>query len=131
MIPLRPYLLRAIYEWTIDNGYTPHILVDANISGVKVPPASIRDGRITLNIHPNAVHKLELKNDWVLFSARFSGQSFTVEVPAEAVLAIFAKENGRGIFFQEESPDTPLPPDGQPPATNQPKKKGPALKIVK
>jgi stringent starvation protein B len=131
MIPLRPYLLRAIYEWTLENDFTPHILVDANIDGVKVPLEFVRDGRITLNIHPNAIRKLELKNDWVFFSARFSGRSLVVEVPVEAVLAIFAKENGRGIFFQEESPDTPLPPEGNSPASNQPKKKGPSLKIVK
>ncbi len=129
MTPLRPYLLRAIYEWTIDNGYTPHILVDANANGVRVPPAFVREGRITLNIHPNAIRELELKNDWILFSARFNGQNFAVEVPVDAVLAIFAKENGRGIFFQEESPDTP--PEDNPPIGDALRKKGPALKIVK
>ena len=128
MIPLRPYLLRAVYDWTLESGFTPHILVDATLDGVKVPTDYVRDGRITLNIHPQAVHALELGNERVQFSARFGGRAMDVEVPIVAVLAVFAKENGRGIVFQEEPPSGP-PEDtpGNPAAS----KKGPTLKLVK
>ncbi len=98
----RPYLIRAIYEWAVDNGLTPHVLVDAEISGVQVPSAYVQEGRIALNIHPRAVEGLQLGLDSILFSARFSGRSFEVEVPISAVLAIYARENGRGFFFQKE-----------------------------
>jgi stringent starvation protein B len=130
MIPLRPYLIRAVYEWTIDNGYTPHILVQADAEGVKVPADYVRDGRITLNVHPQAVKDLDLGNEWVSFSARFGGQSFPVEVPVSAVIAAFARENGRGMFFQEEPPEQPSPdkPTG---TTSGATKKGPQLKLVK
>ena len=127
MIPLKPYLLRAIYDWALDNGFTPHILVDAAGPGVCVPPAFVRDGRITLNIHTNAVRGLDLTNDRISFSARFAGESFQVGVPIGAVLAIFARENGRGVFFQdEEGAEQEPPPKGGP----TPERK-PTLRIVK
>ncbi len=129
MTPLRPYLLRAVQEWALDNGYTPHILVDATMEGVSVPESYVRDGRITLNIHPQAVHQLDLGNERVSFFARFGGQSLGVDVPIHAVLAVFARENGRGVFFQDEPGDTP--PDGTPPDDAPSPKKGPQLKLVK
>lgn len=133
MIPLRSYLIRAIYEWAVDNGLTPHLLVDVEAAGVTVPPGYARDGRLTLNIHPQAVRDLQLGNDAITLSARFSGQSFPVHVPVNAVLATYAKENGRGMFFQEE-PETPPPgePSAPPPApSSPPPRKGPQLKRVK
>jgi stringent starvation protein B len=129
MTPLRPYLLRAVHEWALDNGYTPHILVDAAVEGVIVPNGYVRDGRITLNIHPQAVHQLDLGNDRVSFFARFGGQSLGVDIPIHAVLAVFARENGRGVFFQDEPGETP--PDGTPPDNTPSPKKGPQLKLVK
>lgn len=123
---LRPYLLRAVYQWAVDGGLTPHILVNAASDGVQVPQAYVKDGQITLNIHPNAVQRLELGNDAVQFSARFGGQVFSVLVPMSALLAVFARETGRGLFFQEEGGDEP-PADPQPPATP----KRPTLKRVK
>lgn len=129
MTPLRPYLLRAVHEWALDNGYTPHVLVDAAVEGVIVPNAYVRDGRITLNIHPQAVHQLDLGNDRVSFFARFGGQSLGVDIPIHAVLAVFARENGRGVFFQDEPGETP--PDGTPPDDTPSPKKGPQLKLVK
>lgn len=123
---LRPYLLRAVYQWAVDSGLTPHILVNAAVEGVQVPQAYVKDGQITLNVHPNAVQRLELGNDKIQFSARFGGQVFTVVVPMAALLAVFARETGRGLFFQEEGGDEPTP-EPQPPSTP----KRPALKRVK
>ncbi len=108
----RPYLIRAIYDWAVDNGLTPHVLVDANVPGVQVPSSYVRDGKIALNIHPRAVEGLQVGQDSIMFSARFGGLSFEVTVPVEAVLAIYARENGRGFFFQKE-PDS----DGRVPGT--------------
>lgn len=134
MTPLRPYLLRAVYEWALENGFTPHVLIDAAATGVSVPETYVRDGRITLNVHPQAVQALEMGNDSLRFSARFGGRPMEVEAPIMAVLAIFAKENGRGIVFQEEPP--PGPPDDNPPGDKGDKsdktdKKPPFLKVVK
>lgn len=128
----RPYLIRAIHQWAVDNNLTPHILVDASAAGVKVPTGYVQDGRVTLNIHPQAVRNLELGNEWLLFSARFGGQSLSVEIPSAAVLAVYVRETGRGIFFQGEDDMStaaggPTPP---PPSTPAPPK-GPRLKVVK
>ena len=121
--------MRAIFDWALDNGLTPYLLVDAAAPGVKVPPGYEQDGRITLNIHPQSVQGLELGKEWVMFSARFSGRSFSLEIPVSAVLAVYARENGRGFFFQAgtEGGDKPdqTPPDGSPP------RKGPSLKVIK
>ena len=102
----RPYLIRAIHEWAVDNNLTPHVLVDTTVVGVKAPAGYARGGRITFNIHPQAVMDLSLGNEWLLFSARFGGNSFAVEIPEKAVLAIYARETGRGIFFQGEDGET-------------------------
>lgn len=101
----RPYLLRAINEWILDNLQTPHILVDAVADKVVVPREYIEDGRIVLNISPNAVRDLEIGNDMLMCSARFSGRSFAIRVPVQHILAIYAKENGMGIVFPEEEAD--------------------------
>ncbi len=102
MISTKPYLIRAIREWAIDNGVTPQILVDAEIENVSVPPAYVQDGKIVLNIHDRAVNSIELNNEWVLFSARFGGVEHHIEVPVKAVLAIYARENGQGLFFKSD-----------------------------
>jgi len=95
----KPYLIRALNEWIIDNQMTPFLLVDANIEGVEVPQQHIRDGKIILNIAPGAVQEIAIEDEWIYFSARFSGQAFMINVPVNAVLAIYAKENGRGMMF--------------------------------
>ena len=100
----RPYLIRAIYEWAVDNGYTPHILVAADYPGVTVPRQHVQEGRITLNLSPMAVQSMHLEEDPIWFSARFSGRPFDVTVPCGAVLAIFARENGEGLVFGEVEP---------------------------
>jgi stringent starvation protein B len=135
MTSTRPYLIRAINEWAIENDLTPHLLVDALAEGVVVPTQFVKDGQIVLNISPSAVQAIELGNEWVLFSARFSGQSMNIEVPVSSVLAIYARENGQGIFFPEEE-GSPEPEGGgddskpaEKPVAKKPQK--PMLKVVK
>jgi Stringent starvation protein B len=101
--PRRPYLLRAFYEWLLDNQLTPHLVVDVTLPGVQVPMEYARDGQIVLNIAPRAVGALELANDEVRFNARFGGVPRQVSVPLAAVLAIYARENGAGTMFEPEA----------------------------
>ncbi|MGG1956135.1 ClpXP protease specificity-enhancing factor [Enterobacter cloacae] len=101
--PRRPYLLRAFYEWLLDNQLTPHLVVDVTLPGVLVPMEYARDGQIVLNISPRAVGNLELANDEVRFNARFGGVPRQVSVPLAAVLAIYARENGAGTMFEPEA----------------------------
>ena len=99
----RPYLIRALHEWMGDNALTAHIVVDATVPGVQVPPGSVRDGQVILNISMQATHRLELGNEGLRFAARFGGREQWVEVPVEAVVAIFARENGQGMSFDAPS----------------------------
>ncbi|WP_291972224.1 ClpXP protease specificity-enhancing factor [Candidatus Symbiopectobacterium sp.] len=105
--PRRPYLLRAFYDWLLDNQLTPHLVVDVSLPGVMVPMEFARDGQIVLNIAPRAVGGLELADDSVRFNARFGGVPRHVYVPMAAVLAIHARENGAGTMFEPE-PDYEL-----------------------
>ena len=98
----RPYLLRALYEWIADNGMTPHVLVDANQAGVRVPPHTVKDGRVVLNIADRAVARLEMDNDSIRFTARFGGVSHPVTVPVAAVMAIYARETGQGMALPDD-----------------------------
>jgi len=102
MTPSRPYILRALYEWLLDNDSTPYLLVDATIRNVTVPQQFVKDGRIVLNISPSAVRGLHIDNDALSFNARFSGQPMDVYVPIVAVQAIYASENGDGMGFGME-----------------------------
>jgi len=121
----RPYLLRAINEWILDNHMTPHILVDAATDNVAVPRQYVEDGRIVLNISPAAVRDLEIGNEKLVCGARFSGNAFTICVPILNILAIFAKENGMGIVFSEETTDESAAPE------TERLEKAPHLKLVK
>lgn len=105
MTSSRPYLLRAIYEWIVDNGNTPHIVVAADMDGVQVPQQFVDNGVIVLNVAPSAVRDLELGNDWVSFSARFAGSAQYVSVPMAAIQAIYARENGQGMVLSEHGDD--------------------------
>ncbi len=104
-VSTKPYLLRAIYEWCTDNGYTPHIavVVDAN---VRVPMQFVRDGEIVLNISFEATSGLKMDNDAIQFSARFGGVSRDIFVPVENVIAIYARENGQGMAFDAKTAAT-------------------------
>ncbi|MDM8566206.1 ClpXP protease specificity-enhancing factor [Candidatus Halobeggiatoa sp. HSG11] len=117
MTSIQPYLLRAFYDWIVDNSLTPHMLVNAEHKDVAVPQQYIENGQIILNVSPTAVQNLLLDNEWVSFSARFSGQPFSVYVPITAVLGIYAKENGKGMFFQDEKSEKPIPQPSQPKPT--------------
>jgi len=121
----RPYLVRAIHEWILDNNMTPHLLVDIEGEGVEIPAQQGQNGKIVLNISPAAVQELNLGNDAIAFRARFGGISTSVYVPLESVLAIYARENGRGMVFNDDD-GAPAPDDAGP----RPGKR-PALKIVK
>jgi stringent starvation protein B len=130
MTSSRPYLIRALYQWIVDNGVTPYVLVDASVEDVVAPDQYIQDGKIVLNIAPMAVRSLVLGDEHISFNARFGGQSIDIFVPVSAVLAIYARENGQGMMFNDEprSPEPPTPDDHSPDddANNKPK-----LRIVK
>lgn len=106
----RPYLIRAIFQWICDNGLTPHLMVDANYPGVLVPQDFVQDGHITLNVAPRAVTQLQLEDELISFSARFSGIPQQLSVPPLAVLAIYARENGQGMAFDPSPHPEPTPP---------------------
>lgn len=99
----RPYLLRAFYDWIVDNGLTPYILVDAQSAGLDVAGQRVVDGKLVLNIGPSAVRGLALGNDAVRFQARFGGVARALAIPVPYVMAIYAKENGRGVVFTNDA----------------------------
>ncbi len=127
MISNRPYLIRALYEWITDNGLTPHLLVNAELAAVEVPPPYVQEGRIVLNLSASAVQGLRLGNDLIEFSARFGGTPYWIRIPPLAVMAVYARENGQGMAFNQ-TPDAPG--EDEPPPRPQADKK-PALKVVK
>lgn len=127
MTPLKPYLIRAIYDWILENHLTPHLLVDAENPHAVLPMQFVQDGRIILNIRPQAVEALDLGNTAIEFNTRFSGKSTYVKAPISAVLAIYAKENGKGMVFEPEEPQDEIPP----PPSEPPKKAKPALRVLK
>jgi len=112
MMPSRPYLIRGLYEWIADNDLTPHLLVNAEGDGVMAPLEFADAGQLVLNVAPAAVRDLDLGNDRIAFSARFGGQPRQVSVPVAEVMAIYARENGRGMLFTPEDGDDDPPPDG-------------------
>ena len=135
----QPYLLRAVYEWLLDNNCTPHISVNAMYPGVEVPAEFIKDGEITLNINPSAVTNLVMDNEIVAFSARFGGVPRELFVPVSAIMGIFARENGQGMSFDVTEPPedppsapTPAPPssEGKSPSKNAGSSKS-HLRVVK
>ncbi len=136
----RPYLLRAMHEWMLDCGYTPHLIVDTECKGVQVPVAYVKDNRIVLNVSMTATQQLALTNQEISFDARFGGVVHHVAVPVNAVLGIYARETGEGMVFDEVEPEG-SPPTTEPPATDpaapaekpdaSPKTRRPRLTVVK
>jgi stringent starvation protein B len=126
-----------MHEWMVDNGFTPHLVVDAGRDDVRVPPGHVQDGKIVLNVSPSATRALSLGNDVVTFEARFNGVAQQLAVPITAVLGIYARETGQGMLFSDEdaAPPTNPSPDGGPPLAPQPPSGGdkprPKLKIIK
>lgn len=102
MLSSRPYIARALYQWLLDNDLTPYIVVDAEQAGVEVPRQFVQNGQIVLNLAPTAVRDFAMENDAVSFSARFGGRPMQVMVPIEALIAIYARENGVGMVFGHE-----------------------------
>ena len=129
MTHLKPYLIRAIYEWILDNEFTPHLLVDANHLDAMVPEQFVQDGQIVLNVRPAAIDALSLGNEAIEFNTRFNGKSTYIYVPIGAVMAIYAKENGKGMVFEVEESENDEPP---PPVVEVPPKKAkPNLGVIK
>jgi stringent starvation protein B len=122
----RPYLIRALNEWIIDNDMTPHLLIDADFPGTNVPQDFIQDGKIVLNISTGAVNDLNIDNEMVSFSARFSGKSTNIYLPIGAVTAIYSRENGNGMIFPEEDND-----NLEQEVTSVVERKKPNLKLIK
>ncbi len=130
MTPSRPYFIRAVYEWILDNDLTPYLLVNANYPMVQVPTEFVSEGKIILNLMPSAIRNLHMGNDELEFSARFGGKARNVYVPIGAILAVYAKENGKGMFFDEN--EMPPPDDNGGGDDTPPKPSGkPSLKVVK
>ena len=137
--PTTPYLIRAIWEWCVDNGFTPYAAVKVD-AATRVPMEYVRNGDIVLNMSPDATRNLKIGNELIQFSARFNGASREVSVPVSAVAGIFAKENGQGLAFQPLDsergvptivPVSTLPDSG---GTDKPKPTGggrPKLQVVK
>ena len=124
MMSKKPYYIRALYDWILDNNCTPYILVNAHYPDVDVPLEHVKSGKIVLNISPDACRGLHMENDRVVFTARFSGKTMQIYIPTGAILAIYAQENGEGKEFGPEY-DEPFPPKATP------KKAKPALTLVK
>lgn len=123
----RPYLLRALYDWILDNDCTPYVVVRADAPGVCVPPGHAQDGRVVLNIAPRSVHGLVIDEAGIRFDARFGGRSFGVSAPCGAVLAIYARENGQGMAFEPEAESATTSAPEEPPRRPD----GPGLKLVR
>ena len=115
MTSSRPYIARALYEWILDNDCTPYVLVDAARRGVEVPREFVKDGQIVLNISPSAVRALQMDNEMITFSGRFGGEALNIVVPTDALMAIYARENGQGMVFEVEpqmdEPEEPEEPE--------------------
>ena len=125
MTSSQPYLLRGLYQWIVDNDMTPYLLVDASEPDVQVPRQFVEKGKIILNIAPRAVTGLELGNEFVWFDARFSGKPMHVQFPIASVLAIYSKENGQGMVFNDNR-TSPTSPDSGPTKPTRP-----SLRVVK
>lgn len=122
----RPYLIRAMSDWIIDNGMTPHILVNTESPDVKVPLQFVQEGKIVLNISPSAVDGLTLGPEYIFFSARFGGKTFYSQIPVTSVMAIYARENAKGMVFPEDE-SAVQPGEIAPDEIKKPK---PVLRIV-
>jgi stringent starvation protein B len=130
-----------MHEWMVDNGFTPHLVVDANRDGVQVPKEHVKDGKIVLNVSHSATRALKLGNESVTFETRFGGVPRMLEIPVDAVLGIYARETGQGMIFGDDdsapagpgspSPTPPAAPSGGPTAVPAKARKAPKLTVIK
>ena len=109
MLSNRPYLLKAFFDWIVDNQCTPYIIVDAYYAGVEVPQEFVNDGQIVLNIAPRAVSDFAINDTSVEFSTRFNGMPINLYLPTSSILGIYAQENGKGMMFETEESTEPPP----------------------
>lgn len=131
MVTIKPYLIRAAYQWALDSGQTPHLLVDATVFGVTVPAEYIEDGRIVLNIDPQATSNLLIGDDLIEFRARFSGEPYEISAPISSVLGVYARENGEGISFPPETVIDREEAEDEEAGSSAPPRGKPDLKIIK
>lgn len=129
MKPLRPYLVRALVDWVVDNHQTPFLVIDCNAEGGSLPAGYAEDGKLVLNVSPAATRNLQVDEDALSVDCRFRGRPFHVVAPIEAVLAVYARETGMGMAFDAESAPNPPSPPGRPDKEAAPR--GPRLKLVK
>jgi len=135
----RPYLVKAMYEWIVDNNVTPHVVVNGMDDAVSVPQQYVDDGQIILNINPSAVQSLVIDDECIMFSARFGGRPYNIYIPMHSVLSIYAAENGRGMMFNDEQNGGPPPSNNDNDSGNggsasdnkPPPRKKPTLRVVK
>ena len=109
MTSSRPYLIRALFEWIIENKFSPYLLVNTKVPDIQVPQEHVVNDKIIFNISPQAVKNLQIGNETVEFNGRFGGKARSINVPVRAVLAIYAKENGRGMVFNDEEDENGPP----------------------
>lgn len=128
--PKRPYLIRALWEWMIDSGLTPHIVVDCTHDDVDVPSDHVKGGKIILNISQTAAASLDITNEHINFTARFSGVAHEIWVPTEAVQGIYARESGAGMIFSAPEYQNEVTPDDEP-TPPEPENKRSHLRVVK
>ena len=131
MTSLRPYLIRSLHEWILDNSLTPYLLVDTEHKNTIVPEQFVQDGRIVLNLRPEAIQNLDLGNSEIEFNARFGGVPMHVEIPVSAVLAIYAQENGKGMIFDDDDAEMPPPNPSLGSSGDRIRPSRPTLKVVK
>lgn len=135
MTSSRPYLIKALYEWIVDNHCTPYVLVDAMADNVSVPQDYVNpDGQVVLNISPSAVMEFSLENSSLSFRARFGGVPTEIYVPCSAVMGIYAKENQQGMVFEPDTESDDTPPSDPAPGSkkkNTSTQARPSLKVVK
>ncbi len=127
MTSRKPYFVRALYEWILDNDFTPYILVDTGDDEVLIPPGIANDGKVLLNLAPRAIQNLEMADEYVSFSARFNGIAENIYCPIGSLMAIYARENGEGMMFPPEQGDSETGLN----ASDADKPSGPTLKVIK
>lgn len=124
----KPYLIRALYEWLVDNDATPYLMVNSEYPDVTIPPGIAKDGQVVLNIAARAVQGLEIQNSHIAFSARFGGKAFNIYIPIQAVMAIYSMEDGEGMMFAEET--TVSADENEAPESKSEQGARPSLKLV-
>lgn len=131
MTPLRPYLLRAVIDWIVDNDHTPHMVIDCAVPGVAAPTEQAQGGKLTLNISAAAVRNFSVDDERVSLDTRFQGRAMRISAPVGAVVGVYAKETGMGMGFAADHGAPPSDPAPSKPARARKSKQRPTLRLVK